>query len=136
MASNGIVHSIFDLPIIPECLAEPAITALGDDFSTLLALVDAVGLLETLETSRPRIPLLTPNKTAAFEAVPNDILDYLASNVTALTEVLTYHVIPGSNFFDEERWETTQRLTETRSIDSLSTKASKLSVETSLSLTV
>lgn len=106
MADNGIVHSISGLPILPPCVSESiaAKGAANAEFSTLVSLVIQAGLLDTLDTMRP-LTLLAPTN-AAFDAVPSDILEYLASNVTALTEVLTYHVLSGINFLDDGDFET------------------------------
>jgi phosphate transport system substrate-binding protein len=70
------------------------IAAGNPDFSTLVSLVQAAGLAETLAGEGPFTVFAPTND--AFAAVPQPILDYLASDVDALTRVLTYHVVPGT----------------------------------------
>jgi hypothetical protein len=63
----------------------------------VISLIDKAGLAETLKTTRP-LTLFAPTNDA-FDKVDPTILDYLGGNVTALTEVLTYHVIAANEFF-------------------------------------
>lgn len=62
-------------------------------FSTLLAALDAAGLVDTLKGVGP-FTVFAPTD-AAFEALPEGALDGLLANQTALTDVLTYHVVSG-----------------------------------------
>ncbi|MGB7338879.1 MAG: phosphate ABC transporter substrate-binding protein PstS family protein [Phototrophicaceae bacterium] len=61
------------------------------DFSTLVSLVDAAGLVDTLNSEGPFTVFAPTN--AAFEAVPQATLDYLAANPDLLIATLTYHVV-------------------------------------------
>ena len=96
-ATNGVIHSISASPLLPPCVTENIVDQLVADpeFSTLVSLVQAAGLVEALNgpASAAGLTVLAPTNEA-FEDLPSHILDYLANNVDALTEVLTYHVIP------------------------------------------
>ncbi|MGD1942730.1 MAG: fasciclin domain-containing protein [Leptolyngbyaceae cyanobacterium] len=66
-----------------------------DDFSTLVAAVEAAGLVDALKSEGPFTVLAPTND--AFAALPDGVLDalLLPENEDLLTEILTYHVIPG-----------------------------------------
>lgn len=66
----------------------------NEDFSTLVSLVEAAGLVDTLNGEGPYTVFAPSN--AAFEAVPQAVLDYLVANPDLLTTVLTYHVVDGN----------------------------------------
>ncbi len=70
------------------------IAAGNEEFSTLVSLVQAAGLADTLSGEGPFTVFAPTNE--AFAALPQVVVDYLTSNPEALTRVLTYHVIPGS----------------------------------------
>ncbi|MEM9954270.1 MAG: fasciclin domain-containing protein [Chloroflexota bacterium] len=67
------------------------VAAGNEDFSTLVSLVEAAGLVETLNGEGPFTVFAPTN--AAFEAIPQATLDYLAANPDLLTATLTYHVV-------------------------------------------
>ena len=96
-ATNGIIHSISESPLLPPCVTKNLVELLAakSEFSTLVDLVTTAGLVDNLSgpASEFGLTVMAPTN-AAFEKVPAEILAYLGSNVTALTEVLTYHVIP------------------------------------------
>ena len=71
------------------------VAAAAPDYSTLVAAVEAAGLVETLNDDGP-FTVFAPNN-AAFEALPAGVLDalLLPENQDALVKVLTYHVVPG-----------------------------------------
>jgi uncharacterized surface protein with fasciclin (FAS1) repeats len=98
-ATNGVVHSISGLPILPSCVTQSifAIGSADPNFSTLVSLVVAAGLADALTNTRS-LTLFAPTNTA-FNDVPGPVLEYLVSNVTALAEVLLYHVVSGNQFF-------------------------------------
>jgi uncharacterized surface protein with fasciclin (FAS1) repeats len=90
-----------------QCLsaqAEPAATtadktiveiaAGNENFSTLVSLVKAAGLVETL-SGKDSFTVLAPTN-AAFEKVPKEVLDILAADRDLLRQVLLYHVVPGN----------------------------------------
>jgi len=62
-------------------------------FNTLLAAVKAAGLVETLQGAGP-FTVFAPTD-AAFAKIPKAKLDALLADKTALTALLTYHVVPG-----------------------------------------
>ncbi|MGD9633061.1 MAG: fasciclin domain-containing protein [Pirellulales bacterium] len=69
-------------------------TAAGaKDFSTLVTAVKAAGLVEALKGEGPFTVFAPTNE--AFAKVPKDQLEALLADKAALTEVLTYHVVPG-----------------------------------------
>lgn len=63
------------------------------EFSTLVTAVQAAGLVDTLNGPGPFTVFAPTN--AAFDALPDGTLDALLANTTALTSVLTYHVVSG-----------------------------------------
>lgn len=64
------------------------------NFSTLATALDEADLERTLSGEGPFTVFAPTN--AAFDALPPGSLNALLANKTALTEVLTYHVVPGS----------------------------------------
>jgi uncharacterized surface protein with fasciclin (FAS1) repeats len=80
-----------------DAMAQDDIVAVASgnpDFSTLVAAVDAAGLVETLQGTGPFTVFAPTN--AAFEALPAGVLDalLLPENQETLAKVLTYHVLP------------------------------------------
>ncbi|HAN72451.1 MAG TPA: fasciclin [Actinobacteria bacterium] len=67
-----------------------------DGFSTVVAAVQAAGLVDTLNGEGP-FTVFAPND-AAFAALPAGLVDalLLPENKDALTKILTYHVVPGT----------------------------------------
>ncbi len=65
------------------------------DHTTLVAAVKAAGLVDTLKSSGPFTVFAPTN--AAFSALPAGTVDTLLKpeNKATLTQVLTYHVVPG-----------------------------------------
>jgi uncharacterized surface protein with fasciclin (FAS1) repeats len=65
------------------------------DTTTLATAVDAAGLVETLQGDGP-FTVFAPTDEA-FAALPAGVLDQLIqpANSAALTQILTYHVVPG-----------------------------------------
>jgi uncharacterized surface protein with fasciclin (FAS1) repeats len=74
-------------------IVEVAVATEG--FSTLVAAVQAAGLVETLSGDGP-FTVFAPTD-AAFAALPAGVLDklLLPENVDLLTRILTYHVLAG-----------------------------------------
>ncbi len=64
------------------------------NFSTLATALDEADLERTLSGEGPFTVFAPTN--AAFDALPPGTLNALLANKTALTSVLTYHVVPGS----------------------------------------
>jgi uncharacterized surface protein with fasciclin (FAS1) repeats len=88
-----------------EDAGEPAtiveVAAGNDDFSTLVAAVEAGGLVETLSGDGPFTVFAPTNE--AFEALPDGVLDalLLEENQDTLVKILTYHVVPGEVTSDQ-----------------------------------
>lgn len=74
------------------------IAAGNADFSTLVELVTAAGLVDTLNGEGPFTVFAPTNE--AFAKLPKIMTDYLVANPEALTRVLTYHVV-GSEIMAE-----------------------------------
>jgi uncharacterized surface protein with fasciclin (FAS1) repeats len=72
-----------------------AVAAATEGFSTLVAAIEAAGLVETLQGAGP-FTVFAPTDDA-FAALPSGLLDklLLPENVGVLTAILTYHVVPG-----------------------------------------
>ena len=103
-ASNGIIH-VVDAVILP-----PAEAAMDDDmmeekasiaeiavadgsFTTLVAALDAAGLVETL-SNEGAFTVFAPTDDA-FAALPEGTIDALLADIPALTDILLYHVVDG-----------------------------------------
>ncbi len=88
-----------------EAMGEPAtiveVAAGNDDFSTLVAAVEAGGLVETLSDDGPFTVFAPTNE--AFEALPEGVLDalLLEENQDTLVKILTYHVVPSEVTSDQ-----------------------------------
>ncbi len=67
--------------------------AINNDFTTLVAAVQAAGLVETLQGDGP-FTVFAPTDEA-FAALPEGTLDSLLADPEALAEILTYHVVAG-----------------------------------------
>lgn len=72
-------------------IVETAVQA--GSFKTLVAAVQATGLVDTLKGPGP-FTVFAPTD-AAFAKVPKEALDALLKDKAALTKVLTYHVVSG-----------------------------------------
>jgi len=69
-------------------------TAINDgSFSTLVTALEAADLVDVLKGDGP-FTVFAPTDDA-FAALPQGVLDDLLADQTALTEVLTYHVVAG-----------------------------------------
>ena len=77
------------------------IAASNDDFSTLVAAVQAAGLVDTLKGDGPFTVFAPTND--AFAALPAGTVETLLKpeNKDQLVKVLTYHVVPGSVTSDQ-----------------------------------
>ena len=72
-----------------------AVASGNPDFTTLVAAIQAAGLVETLQGEGPFTVFAPTN--AAFDALPEGLLEklLLPENVGVLTSILTYHVVAG-----------------------------------------
>jgi uncharacterized surface protein with fasciclin (FAS1) repeats len=83
-----------------EAAAEPTqniveIASADPNFSTLVELVTAAGLVETLSDPNAVFTVFAPTNDA-FAKVDPATLEMLQADTALLTEVLTYHVVPGT----------------------------------------
>jgi phosphate transport system substrate-binding protein len=69
------------------------VASANPDFSTLVSLVEAAGLSETLSGEGPFTVFAPTND--AFAALPPAVVEYLGANPELLTAVLSYHVLAG-----------------------------------------
>lgn len=67
--------------------------AINNEFNTLVAAVQAAGLVDTLSGEGP-FTVFAPTDEA-FAALPEGTLDSLLADPEALAEILTYHVVSG-----------------------------------------
>lgn len=88
-----------------EGMGEPGtivdVAAGAEDFTTLVAAVQAADLVETLQGDGP-FTVFAPTD-AAFAALPDGVLDalLLPENKDTLVKILTYHVAPGAISSDQ-----------------------------------
>jgi len=88
-SANGVVH-VIDAVVLPfETVVDVAI---DNNFNTLVAAVVAARLLPALTDPLATLTVFAPTD-AAFAALPAGTLDNLLANPTALTNLLTYHVV-------------------------------------------
>jgi len=90
-ASNGMVHVIDAVLLPPGNIVDIAVA--DPQFSTLVAAVTAADLVDTLSGAGP-FTVFAPTD-AAFAALPPGTVDSLLNDIPALTDILTYHVVPG-----------------------------------------
>lgn len=91
-ASNGVVH-VIDAVVLPESRSIAEIAAEDGRFSTLVAALDAAGLVETL-SGEGSFTVFAPVDDA-FAALPEGTVEGLLGDIDALTDVLLYHVVDG-----------------------------------------
>jgi transforming growth factor-beta-induced protein len=89
--SNGVIH-VIDSVILPRDIVETARKA--GSFKTLLAAVEAAGLMETLRGAGP-FTVFAPTDEA-FGKLPKGTVEALLKDVPKLKSILLYHVVPGS----------------------------------------
>jgi uncharacterized surface protein with fasciclin (FAS1) repeats len=65
----------------------------NDSFKTLVAAVQAAGLVETLKSPGP-FTVFAPTDDA-FAKLPPGTIQTLLQNIPQLARILTYHVVPG-----------------------------------------
>ena len=90
-ASNGIIHVIDAVMLPRNDLVETAVAA--GSFKTLLACVEAAGLVEALKGKGP-FTLFAPTDEA-FAKLPVGTVEALKQDKAKLAAVLTFHVVPG-----------------------------------------
>ncbi len=90
-ASNGIIHVIDTVLLPPPNIVE--IAASNPDFSTLVAAVQAAGLVDLLQKPRP-FTVFAPNN-AAFAKLPPGTVEALLADTNRLRTILLYHLVRG-----------------------------------------
>lgn len=97
VCSNGIIH-VIDAVMLPNTsdVIDTAVEA--GDFKTLAAALGAANLIEALKGDGP-FTVFAPTD-AAFAALPKGTVENLLKkeNRQMLTDILTYHVVPGRIF--------------------------------------
>lgn len=73
-------------------IVETAVSA--GTFTTLVAAVEAAGLVEVLQGEGP-FTVFAPTDDA-FAALPEGTIEALLADIPTLTAILTYHVLPGA----------------------------------------
>jgi transforming growth factor-beta-induced protein len=91
-ASNGVIH-VIDAVILPESRDIVDIAVEDGRFTTLVAAVQAAGLVDTLKGEGP-FTVFAPTDDA-FAALPAGTVEGLLADIPALTDILLYHVVPG-----------------------------------------
>jgi uncharacterized surface protein with fasciclin (FAS1) repeats len=94
--SNGVIHVIDAVLLPPAKLSDIVDTAVADGrFTTLVAAVQAAGLVETLKGEGP-FTVFAPTD-AAFAKLPEGTVEELLKpeNLETLQNILLYHVVPG-----------------------------------------
>ena len=94
-ATNGTIH-VIDQVILPSAEDIVEIAVGNTSFSTLVTALQAADLVGALQAEGP-FTVFAPTDDA-FAAVPSDVLNTLLGDVDLLTQVLTYHVVPGRVF--------------------------------------
>lgn len=86
------VLSVSSLATAASDIVDTAVSA--GSFKTLVAAVQAAGLVDTLKGTGP-FTVFAPTD-AAFAKIPKAQLDALLADKQKLSAVLTYHVVPGT----------------------------------------
>ncbi len=89
MSDNGVVHVLNGVVLPTETVADVAI---NNGFNTLVTAVVAAELLPALTNPFATLTVFAPTD-AAFDALPEGVLDGLLADIPALTDVLLYHVV-------------------------------------------
>ena len=88
--TNNVVNSAPTAPAMD--IVETAVAA--GNFTTLVAAVEAAGLVDALKADGP-LTVFAPTD-AAFAALPAGTVEALLNDQAALTNILLYHVVNGS----------------------------------------
>ena len=90
--ANGVIH-VIDTVVQPETRDIVEVAAEDGRFTTLVAAVEAAGLVDALKAEGP-LTVFAPTDEA-FAALPEGTVDALLNDIPTLTEILTYHVVEG-----------------------------------------
>ena len=89
-ADNGVIHVIDSVILPPADIVDIAVE--DGRFTTLVAAVQAAGLVDTLKGEGP-FTVFAPTDDA-FAALPEGTVEALLADIPQLTSILTYHVAP------------------------------------------
>lgn len=97
LTSNGVIH-VIDSVMIPDGVGATDgdvvdILAADDNFSTLVTAVTEAGLVDILKGEGP-FTVFAPSNSA-FDNLPEGTLASLLEDIPTLSDILTYHVLPG-----------------------------------------
>ncbi|MBQ4811636.1 fasciclin domain-containing protein [Pseudoalteromonas luteoviolacea] len=104
-ASNGIIHVLDAVVVaditVPESLGLiPQVAQNAGSFNTLVSLLSATGLDQTLSDPTVKFTVFAPTD-AAFAALGQDTLDALAADTQKLSDILLYHVVSGQSIMSD-----------------------------------
>jgi uncharacterized surface protein with fasciclin (FAS1) repeats len=91
-ASNGVIH-VIDAVVLPETRDIVDIAVEDGRFTTLVAAVQAAGLVDALKAEGP-LTVFAPTDEA-FAALPEGTVEALLADIPTLTNILLYHVVDG-----------------------------------------
>jgi uncharacterized surface protein with fasciclin (FAS1) repeats len=91
MTRNGVIHVIDSVILPKDDIVDTARKA--GSFKTLLAAVEAAGLVDTLRGAGP-YTVFAPTD-AAFAKLPEGTVAALLKDIPKLKSILLYHVVPG-----------------------------------------
>lgn len=91
-ASNGVIH-VIDAVILPESRDIVDIAIEDGRFETLVAAVQAAGLVDALKGEGP-LTVFAPTDDA-FALLPEGTVEALLADLPTLTDILLYHVVEG-----------------------------------------
>ncbi len=91
-AANGVIH-VIDSVLLPETSSIVDIAVEDGRFTTLVAALEAAGLVEALQAEGP-FTVFAPTDEA-FAALPDGTVEGLLADTEALTKVLLFHVVDG-----------------------------------------
>jgi len=100
MADNGVIHAV-DQVILPPTSTDASsmtiaeVAAGNDNFSTLVAALDAADLVTTLSDENATFTVFAPTN-AAFDKIEDTALSNLLADTDALSQVLLQHVVPNA----------------------------------------
>lgn len=95
VGSNGVIH-VVDAVLLPPSGTIVDVAVEAGTFQTLVTAVQAAGLADTLANDGP-FTLFAPTDEA-FARLPAGTVQALLADIPTLTEILTYHVVPGRVF--------------------------------------
>jgi transforming growth factor-beta-induced protein len=100
VCTNGVIH-VIDTVVLPETRDVTAVAEAAGSFKTLLAAVEAAGLLETLRGAGP-FTIFAPTD-AAFAKLPKGTVEGLLQPESRdqLVRILQYHVVPGRVYSED-----------------------------------